>query len=178
MCAQIYDCLLCKTNTFKTLVIVHHRNFDFLERLRSELVKEFRASRIANAKSMALSKRFLPRVRSAMHYYNINHGKLAREQKVQKMLDKVENMKAVLGRNIQLVLRNQQQELNQLVEQSEAMEEGTKVFKRRADVMKKTSDYKNYKWGAILVVLVLGLTYLLIAAFCGFTFSSCRVRSR
>lgn len=153
-------------------------NFAFLERLHGDFTREFRKNRIANAKSLALNKKFLPTVRSVMHYYNINHKKLSREQKVQRLMDKVEDMKSVMGRNIQLVLRHQQQELDQLMEQSEAMKADTKVFKRKSELLVNTQRDRKRKWSIGAVVLVLGVTYLLLAAVCGFNFYHCRIRDR
>eukprot|EP00545_Synedropsis_sp_CCMP1620_P003447 CAMPEP_0119009956 /NCGR_PEP_ID=MMETSP1176-20130426/4702_1 /TAXON_ID=265551 /ORGANISM="Synedropsis recta cf, Strain CCMP1620" /LENGTH=267 /DNA_ID=CAMNT_0006962541 /DNA_START=67 /DNA_END=870 /DNA_ORIENTATION=- len=151
-------------------------NFDFLDGLETHFTKEYKESRIAKAKRLGFQKKFLPSLRSKMHYFNVNHTKLARDAKVQTLLNKIEDMKSVLDSNIRLVLRNQEEQLDEMVERSSEMKRESVVFKKRADILLQSNKRKQKMRCFVYGIFGVACFYLLLAAGCGFTFSACRVR--
>ena len=151
-----------------------YSNFNFLEGLETDFTKEYKESRIAKAKALGLQKKFLPSIRSKMHYYNTNHTKLCREQKVQNMLDKIDDMKTVLNKNIRLLVRRQEEQLDDMLELSTSMKRDSVVFKKRAEVLLVSQKRKRAMQYCFMTTFGLGLCYLLLAAGCGFTLAACR----
>jgi hypothetical protein len=154
-----------------------HRNFDFLQGLEDDFTKEFSASRISRAKALGMQKKFLPSIRSKMHYYNINRTKLTREQKVQDMLEKMEDMKSLLDRNIRLMVRRQEGQLDEMLEKSNTMKRDSTVFKKKAEIMLLSTRRKQYARYCFYLTFGLGIIYLLLAAGCGFRFESCHAKT-
>ena len=107
-----------------------------------------------------------------MHYYNTHHSELSRDQQVAKLLAQVEDMKQVLGRNINLLLEREHR-LDRLVDKSEQLKNETRVFKKRAAQVKQQNKYKNYKYIALIMFIILIFIYLIFAASCGVTMSRC-----
>jgi Synaptobrevin len=153
------------------------RNFDFLKGLETDFTKEFSSSRIGRAKALSMQKQFLPSIRSKMHYYNINRTKLRREQKVQSIIDKIDDMKTVLDANIRLMVKRQEGQLDEMLEKSETMKQDTVVFKKRAEVMLLSARRRQFARTITCTLIGLGAIYLLLAAGCGFTFSACHPKT-
>jgi Synaptobrevin len=154
-----------------------HRNFDFLQGLEDDFTKEFSATRISRAKALGMQKKFLPSIRSKMHYYNINRTKLTREQKVQDMLEKMEDMKSLLDKNIRLMVRRQEGQLDEMLEKSNTMKRDSTVFKKKAEIMLLSTRRKQYARHCFYLTFGLGIIYLLLAAGCGFKFESCHANT-
>lgn len=122
-----------------------------------------------------MDKEFGTTVRSTMHYYNINHKRLSRDQQVERLLAQVEDMKTVLGRNLHLLLEREGK-LDRLVEKSESARRDSLVFKKRSIILKKQNQQKYYKFYALLAGLILAIIYTILIASCGFRFQRCRAR--
>ena len=119
-----------------------------------------------------MDKQFAPNLRSAMHYYNTNHKKLSRDDKINSLLAQVEDMKTVLGRNINLLL-DREHKINTLLETSEEAKRNSMVFKRKSMRLKREQRNRSFKlWCPIAGVVVL-ILYVIMASFCGATLQQC-----
>lgn len=121
-----------------------------------------------------MDKEFSATVRSTMHYYNINHKRLSRDQLVEGLLAKVEDMKTVLGHNLHLLLEREGK-LDRLVEKSESARRDSMVFKKRTIQLKAQKQTRYYKVYAILAGLIMVIIYTILTAACGFRFQYCRI---
>jgi hypothetical protein len=155
-----------------------YSNFDFLVDLEKDFTKEFKDGRIARAKALGMHKKFIPSLRSKMHYYNTNHTMLARDAKVQTMLNKIDDMKSVLNHNIRLVLRNQEEQLDTMVERSSMMRRDSVVFKKRAEILLVSQKRKQRMKYCCFGSVALAVCYVLLAVRCGFTLTACRVQNQ
>lgn len=149
-----------------------HRCFKFLNHVKDEFRSLYRERRIEKANAYGLDKDFGPHLRSAMHYYNTNSTKFARETKVEALKAQVESMKDVMGRNIQLQLDRGEQ-IDSLVEKSSQMMDDTKVFKKRSGQLKSQMRWRYYKNSVVCMFLVVGLIWLIASGICSFNFSRC-----
>lgn len=113
-----------------------------------------------------MDKSFAPNFRSSIHYYNVNHSKLRQEQKVQAILSQVEDMKALMGRNIKLSMQRAGN-LERLVKKSQEMEADIEVFRRRSKMVRKRKQRKYYRVYATLIFMVATVVYLITALACG-----------
>lgn len=148
-------------------------NFAFLEQISDEFTKQHRAGRIANANAYALDKNFSPTVRSAVHYHNVNHKSIAQEERVQRLLAKVENMQKVMGRNIDLLLERGDN-LEKMQRKSEQMEKDVAVFKKRSVVLRRKTQRKYYFSVIMLSIIVFAIIYLSTIGICGAGFQYCK----
>ena len=142
------------------------RNFAFLQAISKEFVASFNRRRIQNCNAYALDKQFRPILRTTLHYYNTHHNELSKDQQVTKLLAQVEDMKAVLGRNINLLLERETR-LDRLVDKSEQLKHDTQVFKKRTSTLVKDKKWKNVKYIALITFIVSIFIYMIIAASCG-----------
>jgi len=122
-----------------------------------------------------MDKAFAPNFRSALHYYNVNHCKLVQDDKVRALMAQVEDMKVVMGRNIQLSLRRAAN-LEQMLQKSDDLKEDTQVFYKASKVKKRQRQKRYFRVYATVMVMVISLVYLIVTAACGWTLSSCRAR--
>ena len=149
-------------------------NFAFLQAISKELNIKFTKRRINNCNAYSLDKQFKPILRTTLHYYNTHHLELSKDQQISKLLAQVEDMKHVLGRNINLLLEREQK-LDRLVNKSNQLKEETQVFKKRAQQVKKQESYKNYKYAALILFIIMIFIYLILATACnGVTLSGCK----
>jgi hypothetical protein len=119
-----------------------------------------------------MDKQFSPNLRTTMHYYNINHVTLSRDQKINSLLAKVENMKTVLGRNLTLLLEREHK-LNDLLETSQQAKRDSMVFKKRSAQVKQQARGKSRKLGFLIAGMVILIMYALVTTACGFRFQRC-----
>ena len=152
-------------------------NFAFLDQISAEFIKRHRKSRIQNANAYGLDKNFKPTVRSAVHYHNTNHQSIAQEERVGKLLAKVEDMRRVMGVNINLALQRGEK-FERLVQKSDELEEDAQIFKRKSARVKRIQQRKYYiKWAIMAaIVSVVGFTflYVVLISFCGAKFQRCQ----
>lgn len=150
-------------------------NFAFLQALSHDFGGRYSQRRIGNANSYALDKDFKPVLRSTMHHYNIRRKEIIREDNVQidQLLAKVEDLKTVLGRNLNLLLERDQH-LDSLMNKATQARRDSLVFKRKSIKAKRQMEMKSYKmWFLIYFSLSVSL-YLIAISACGFTFENCR----
>ena len=150
-------------------------NFAFLEHVQKEFTKLFKPKRIENANAYALDGTFKPNMRSAMHYHNTNHNALAREESVQKVMAKVQDLQVVMNRNINLLLERGEQ-LDTLLNRSDLLQEDAKVFKKKSRVMLRQQKRRYYARIVTIVCIVAGLSFLASIGICGVGFKYCRAK--
>jgi hypothetical protein len=102
---------------------------------------------------------------------------LARDAKVQTMMNKIEDMKSVLNRNIRLVLRNQEEQLDVMERRSELMKRDSVVFKKRTEVLLVSQKRKQRMKYCCFGSITLAVCYVLLAVRCGFNLAACRVQN-
>jgi Synaptobrevin len=141
-------------------------NFAFLQQIQTEFAKQNRWRRVSTANAYAFDKGFAPNFRSTIHYYNSNHSKLRQDDKVRALMTKVEDMKAVMGRNIELSLLRAAK-LEDMIEKSEDLQGQTQVFYKRAKVVKKQRIRKLYRVYFTLAAVIVGVVYLMMVPLCG-----------
>jgi vesicle-associated membrane protein 7 len=124
-----------------------------------------------------MDKEFGANIRTALHYYNINHAKLAQEKKVKKVLAEIEDLKDVIGKNIQLVLR-QTADLEKMVKKSEQATESTLVFRKKATQVRNKLWRRHKASGCGLILSVALLIYIILAMTCGWGLTGCRVSQK
>ena len=114
----------------------------------------------------------MPILRSAVHYHNVNAAKIGQDKHVQTALGKVEDMKVVMGRNLNLLMERGEN-IDALASKSEFLREDASVFKRRSMRMRNKMQRKWIFMSAILAAIVLVLIYLVIVGFCGVHLDYC-----
>lgn len=176
--------------------------FLFLHHAKDEFRSLYKERKIEKANAYGLNKDFGPHLRSAMHYYNTNREKLARDAQVADLQDQIESMKMVMGRNINLLLQKGEQ-LDMLVDkvrdfsnpslarrymwvcfftadctylsnlQSNQMMDDTSVFKKRSGQLKSQMRWRYYKNSCLCSVLAFVAIWFFLSCACGFNFSRC-----
>lgn len=119
-----------------------------------------------------MDKQFAPNLRSSMHYYNINHDKLSRDQKVNELMAQVEDMKTVLGRNLHLLL-DRETKLNNLLETSQQAKRDSLVFRKRSKSIRMQYRNRNTKLWLLIGGTLFLILYTIAATKCGVVFQSC-----
>lgn len=150
-------------------------NFAFLKALSRDFGARYSKRRIKNSISYALDKDFKPVLRSTMHHYNVYRNDIIREENAQidHLLAQVEDLKTVLGRNLNLLLERDQH-LDSLMNKAVQARQDSMVFKKSTVKVKKNLAMKVYKiWFLICFSFVLFI-YIIIISACGFSFQSCR----
>ena len=107
-----------------------------------------------------------------MDYYNTNRATLGRDEKVNQLMAQVEDMKTVLGRNIQLMLEREHK-VNSLLETSEQARKDSLVFRKKSIYMKRQQRAKNRKLWCLIAGILLVIVYTIITTFCGFRLQKC-----
>ncbi|EEC48878.1 predicted protein [Phaeodactylum tricornutum CCAP 1055/1] len=148
-------------------------NFAFLEHICNEFVTTFRSSRIESANAYSLDKQFKPTLRSSMHHYNTNHKSIGQEDKVRCVLAQVEDMKAVMGRNINLLL-SRGEDLNAMSQKSDTMQEDAMVFKKNTTTAAWKLQRQVYLYGLLAALGIVLLIYMISISVCGARLKYCR----
>lgn len=143
----------------------HHKvAFAFLQAVARDFTRKYSSRKIKNVNAYALDKEFSSNVRNAMHYYNINCEKLSRDPQVNALLAQIDDMRAVLGRNINLLLERGDK-IDSIMTKSEKAKRDTLVFKRKSEKMKKYKKIKNLQMnmilGGVIVILIIILSFFL-----------------
>jgi Synaptobrevin len=120
------------------------RNFAFLQALSHDFGARYSKRRIKDANSYAMDKEFKPVVKSTMHHYNIHRAELSRDAHINELLAKVEDLKSVLGRNLDLLLHRDDQ-LGTLMVKSEKARRDSMVFRKQAQKVKNHTMMVSYK---------------------------------
>ncbi|KAL3903740.1 MAG: hypothetical protein SGILL_010332 [Bacillariaceae sp.] len=148
-------------------------NFAYLQALAHDFGGRYSKRRIRNANTYGMDKDFKPMMRSTMHHYNINREDLMREANVNQLLAKVEDLKNVLGRNMELLLERDQQ-LDSLMDKATQARRDSMVFKKKTVKAKKVMMMKSYKMWFLICMSLTVFFYVIITSICGFGFQHCR----
>ena len=167
----VFYCCLCDDRDARQQKV----NFAFLKALSRDFGGRYSKRRIKNSISYALDKDFKPVLRSTMHHYNVYRDEIIREENIQidHLLAQVEDLKTVLGRNLNLLLERDQH-LDSLMNKANQARQDSMVFKKSTVKAKKNFAMKAYKmWFVICFSFVIFIYFIVISA-CGFTFQNCR----
>jgi hypothetical protein len=123
-----------------------------------------------------MEKKFMPILRSAVHYHNINAAKISQDKHVQTAIGKVEDMKVVMGRNLNLLMERGEN-IDALASKSDHLREDASIFKRQSTRMRNKLRRKWICMMALVATIVLVLMYMIVIGFCGVTLDYCRSSS-
>eukprot|EP00536_Pseudo-nitzschia_multiseries_P017540 jgi/Psemu1/225484/e_gw1.1619.3.1 len=149
-------------------------NFSFLQALSRDFGARYSKRKIKNANSYAMDKDFKPVVRSNMHHYNIHRKDMIRQENVQidHLMAQVEDLKTVLGRNLNLLLERDEQ-IDSLMQKANQARQDSVVFMKKSTKVKKTMRMKNFQMWFLICFSLFVLLYFLITSACGFRFQKC-----
>lgn len=120
---------------------------------------------------------FGPTVRSAVHYHNVNHQSLAKEERIQKLMAKVENMQTIVGKSVKLLLERERK-MDRLIERTDELTEDAKVFEKKSVRLKRQHQQRYFAkyavWGLTLMVLTTGAISIMLLSVCGVGLKRCR----
>jgi vesicle-associated membrane protein 7 len=148
-------------------------NFAFLQALAHDFGGRYNKRRIRNSNAYGMDKDFKPMIRSTMHHYNIHRADLMRDAQVNHLLAKVEDLRNVLGRNMELLLEREQQ-LDSLMDKATQARRDSMVFKKKGVKMKRTMEMKSCKMWFLICMSLTVFFYVIITSTCGFRFQYCR----
>lgn len=150
-------------------------NFAFLQALSEDFGKRYSKRRINNANSYALDKDFKPVLRSTMHHYNVHRNDILRQENVQidHLLTQVEDLKGVLGRNLNILLERDQL-IDNLMNKATRARQDSMIFKKKSMKVRKHVQMKAYKMWFLICISVFMFLYLIMISACGFGFQYCR----
>jgi hypothetical protein len=151
-------------------------NFAFLQALAHDFGGRYTKRRIRNANSYAMDKEFKVMMRSTMHHYNINRTELSRNDQINSLFAKVEDLKNVLGRNMELLLEREQN-LDSLMDKATQARKDSMVFRKQSAQAKRIMEMKSYKMWFLICLSLLVMFYVIITSTCGFRFQYCRPSS-
>jgi len=154
----------------------HAVNFDFLDDAEAKFTKSYAPYRITKAKAYEMDKKFNKELGKLIHFYNSNRNKMVRQDKVNELLSKTDDLKEVLGRNITMILEREGK-LADLVHKSDDMMEETKVFTKRSSLLKTEVKRENNSYYVIAFVFGVLVLYLFLGEVCGYTFDKCISKS-
>jgi vesicle-associated membrane protein 7 len=144
----------------------HHKvAFAFLQAVARDFSGKYFSLKIMNCNAYAMNKDFSPNIRSAMHYYNINCDTLSRDQKINSLMTQVEDMKTLLGRNLQLML-DRGEKMDRLLATSDRALKDSEVFRRRSEKVKQLKRFRMIKTYMVLggMMLLIGIIVGSVAA--------------
>jgi Synaptobrevin/Regulated-SNARE-like domain len=147
-------------------------NFAYLQALAHDFGGRYSKRRIRNANSYAMDKDFKAMMRSAMHHYNINRTELSRDEHINSLLAKVEDLKNVLGRNMELLLEREQH-LDSLMDKATQAKRDSMVFRKQSAQAKRLMEIKSYKMWFLICLTLFVMFYVVITSNCGFRFQYC-----
>ncbi len=150
-------------------------NFGFLQEIAREFGARYTKRRIQGANSYAMDKDFKPVIRSKMHHYNVHRQEIMREEnpQINNLLAQVEDLKTVLGRNLNLLLERDEY-IDNLMDKAVQARRDSLVFKRKSRRVKKHVGMKAFKMWAIFCASISFFIYMIIISACGFDFKYCR----
>lgn len=150
-------------------------NFGFLQAIARDFGGKYTKRRIKNANSYALDKDFKPVLRSQMHHYNVHRQQIMQEEnpQIDNLLAQVEDLKSVLGRNLNLLLERDEY-IDNLMDKATQARRDSLVFKKKSVRVKKQSQMKEYKMCGLIIFGIFMFVYLVLISACGFDFKYCR----
>ena len=99
----------------------HVVNYDFLHDADAKFTNSYAPYKITKAKAYEMDKKFRKELSKIMYFYNENRNKFVRQDRVDELIGKTEDLKGILGRNITMVLEREGK-LADLVEKSDESE--------------------------------------------------------
>jgi vesicle-associated membrane protein 7 len=147
----------------------HSVNFSFLDDLDQDFTKHYSAYKITKAKAYEFDKSYKIPLGKLLHFYNENRSKMARQGKVEHYLQKVDDVKDILGMNITLVMERGES-LDDLMQKSDDMLQGVQVFSKRSSQLKRRGQAEYYSYQCLAVAFILLLLYLAFGSLCGYGF--------
>mmetsp|Transcript_17029 Transcript_17029/g.42547 ORF Transcript_17029/g.42547 Transcript_17029/m.42547 type:complete len:274 (-) Transcript_17029:2110-2931(-) len=150
-------------------------NFGFLQAIANEFGARYTKRRIKSANSYAMDKEFKPTLRSTMHHYNVHRQDIMREEnpQIDNLLNQVEDLKNVLGRNLNLLLERDEY-IDNLMDKAVQARRDSLVFKRKSKQVKRHVGMKAFKMWGIICLSITFFIYMIIISACGFGFQYCR----
>jgi hypothetical protein len=148
-------------------------NFAYLQALAHDFGGRYSKRRIRSANSYAMDKEFKAMMRSTMHHYNINRTELSRNDQINSLLAKVEDLKNVLGKNMELMMQREQH-LDSLMDKATQAKRDSMVFRKQAAQAKRQMAIKSYKMWFLICLSLLVMFYVIITSTCGFRLQYCR----
>jgi len=136
------------------------RNYGFLEAVRKELTDKFSADKLEKARAYELEKSFSPLLSNFLHYFNTNPDAGSTDAKVIVLAAHVEDLKGVIGDNIQILLRRGEC-IESLASKAVDLEDQATVFKKRSSVAKETVKRKYHKMLFIQWMIISGIAALI-----------------
>ncbi|KAL3934538.1 MAG: hypothetical protein SGBAC_009765 [Bacillariaceae sp.] len=147
----------------------HHKvAFACMQAICRDFTSRYKQRKYQTCNAYSLNTQFTPNLRSAMHYYNINCDKLSRDQHVNELMVQVEDMKAILGRNVQLLL-DRGEKVDRLLATSDSALRDSNVFRQRSERVKKLKKLQKIK-----TYMILGGLMLVIGVVVGYTYHKSR----
>jgi len=107
-----------------------------------------------------------------MHDINTNIS-AGTAQTVAALSSKIEDLKNVMGQNVNLILKREDN-IQILLEKCEEAEEDIAVFAKKSKDLKNTKKKDSQTTSLVLVMIVVFIIYLLCASQCGFTLGKCK----
>lgn len=154
-----------------------YSNFAFLNRMHDEFSKLYTSRRIQIAHAYGMEKTFRPNMRTAMHYYNVNHESISQEPKVAQLVAQVQGLTDIMGRNLNLLLERGDN-IEAMAVQSGELEHDAQVFYKKSKVLKRHYKWLHYKTtllrAGIVTAIVATIGGLLFIQICGIDLSKCR----
>jgi len=164
--------IICLCISDDTDIRYHVVNYDFLDDVVTKFTKSYASYAVTKAKAYEMEKKFNIELSKIIYYYNEHRSKMIKNDKINHLLGKVDNLKGLLGHNITMVLERDQQ-LNDMVVRSEHMMHDSKVFTKRSSQLKKKMRIEYYWSQIIAVAFGILVVYLFFAHICGYTGGKC-----
>ncbi|KAG0256270.1 hypothetical protein DFQ27_005807, partial [Actinomortierella ambigua] len=93
--------------------------------------------------------------------------------RIKQVQGEIEQVKDVMVHNIERVLeRGERIEL--LVDKTDNLNHQAYAFKKRSTALKRSMWWKNMKLMVVLILVMIVISYLIVASICGFTLATCR----
>jgi vesicle-associated membrane protein 7 len=147
----------------------HTVNFSFLDDLDEDFTKNYSAYKITKAKAYEFDKKFKIPLGKLLHFYNENRSKMVRQGKVAEYIQRVDDVKDILGRNITLVM-DRGESLDELMQKSDDMLQDVQVFSKRSSQLKRRVQAEYYSYQCLAVVFIVLVLYLAVGSLCGYGF--------
>ncbi|KAL3759122.1 hypothetical protein ACHAWU_008574 [Discostella pseudostelligera] len=155
------DNKICLCISDDTDVRQHAINYSFLDDAENKFSKSYAAFQVTKAKAYGMEKNFSKELGKLIYFYNENRSTMDRQEKVNVLLNKVDDLKSIMGRNIDMVLEREGK-LVELVEQSDSMLKDTKVFTKRSSKLKTRSRRENMAYIAVGVVFAFMVVWIFL----------------
>jgi vesicle-associated membrane protein 7 len=108
-----------------------------------------------------------------MHYHNIHHKEIRQEEKVTRLLAQVQDIRDVMGRNLNMILERGER-FEGLLTKSEGLNADAQVFRKKARTAKSALEQKYYFWYAVIAFIFLVFLYMTVVSTCGVRLEHCR----